>query len=82
MALKPRPEYVTREESFRYYQACPVEEMFTAMLVRLQVPEPAKRFDAYVCQRCGELTAANWIRIQDGQKVCLDCYHKCNRFEV
>ena len=23
LALKPRPEYVTREESFRYYQACP-----------------------------------------------------------
>lgn len=30
----------------------------------------------------GEMTGANWIRISDGKKICLDCYKTYDRFQV
>jgi formylmethanofuran dehydrogenase subunit E len=31
---------------------------------------------------CGELTASNWIRIQNGKKLCVDCCRSYDRFHV
>ena len=82
LVLKPKPEGMTREESFAYYQACKPEEMFDVKDTTIQLPEKARLFDSYVCDCCGETTGANWIRLAGDKKLCLDCYESYNRFCV
>ena len=82
LMLKPKPEGMTREESFAYYQSCQPAEMFDAMDAKLRLPEKARLFDSYACECCGEITGANWIRLAGGKKLCLDCYESYNRFDV
>ena len=82
LVLKPRPEGMTKAESFAYYQGCQPEEMFEVKETTLRLPEAARLFDSYVCDCCGESTGANWIRLAGGQKLCLDCYETYDRFNV
>ena len=82
LVLKPKPEGMTKEESFGYYQACPPEEMFDVKETTIALPEKARLFDSYTCDCCGEVTGANWIRLAGGKKLCLDCYHSYDRFDV
>ncbi len=82
LVLKPKPEGITKEESFAYYQACKPEEMFEVKEVTLPLPEKARLFDSYVCDCCGEIAGGNWIRLADNQKLCLDCYTQYNRFDI
>lgn len=82
LVLKPKPEGMTKEESFAYYQACHPEEMFEVKETTIALPEQAKLFDSYVCACCGETTGGNWIRLAGDKKVCLDCYQSYNRFDV
>ena len=82
LVLKPKPEGMTKEESFAYYQACLPEEMFDVKEATLTLPEAARLFDSYTCDCCGEVTGANWIRLVGDKKLCLDCYESYNRFDV
>ena len=82
LVLKPKPEGMTKEESFAYFQACCPEEMFDVKQTSIDLPEKARLFDSYVCDCCGEVTGANWIRLAEGQKLCLDCYKNYNRFDM
>ena len=82
LVLKPKPEGMTREQSFAYYQACKPEEMFDVKETTIRLPEPARIFDSYTCECCGETAGANWIRLSDGKKLCLDCYETYTRFDV
>lgn len=82
LVLKPRPDGMTKAESFAYYQACKPEEMFEVKQTTIRLPEKARLFDSYVCQCCGEVTGANWIRLCGGKKLCLDCYETYDRFDV
>ena len=82
LVLKPKPEGMSREESFAYYQACEPEDMFDVKETTIQLPEKARLFDSYICDCCGENTGANWIRLAGGKKLCLDCYKSYDRFAV
>ena len=82
LVLKPKPEGITREQSFNYYQSCEPGDMFDVKETAIALPERARLFDSYVCQCCGEQTGANWIRIAGGKKLCLDCYETYDRFNV
>lgn len=82
LMLKKKPENMTREESFRYYQDLEPKDMFNVMNVKIKLPEQACIFDSYTCHNCGETTGANWIRLQGEKKFCVDCYSKYNRFDV
>lgn len=82
LVLKPKPREMSRAESFAYYQGCTPAEMFEVKETTLRLPEQARLFDSYQCEHCGESTGANWIRIADGKKLCLDCYQSYNRFDV
>ncbi|RMD52575.1 MAG: formylmethanofuran dehydrogenase, partial [Nitrospirae bacterium] len=31
-------------------------------------------FNLVVCEKCGDVAAENYIRIEDGKKVCIDCW--------
>ena len=82
LVLKPKPEGMTKAESFAYYQACSPEEMFDVKETTIRLPEKARLFDSYTCDCCGETTGANWIRLSGGEKLCLDCYESYDRFDV
>ena len=82
LVLKPKPEGMTKEELFAYYQACNPEEMFQVKEATIYLPEKAKLFDSYTCDCCGEVTGANWIRLAGEKKLCLDCYDNYDRFRI
>lgn len=82
LVLKQKPRKMTREESFAYYQSCTSEEMFEVKETKIELPEQARIFESHVCEQCGEVTGANWIRIYNGKKVCIDCYSQYDRFHV
>ena len=82
LVLKPKPEGMTKEELFAYYQSCKPEEMFEVKEATIRLPEKARLFDPYTCDCCGEVTGSNWIRLVGEQKLCLDCYEIYDRFQV
>ena len=82
LVLKPRPEGMTKAESFAYYQSCEAKDMFDVKDAVIQLPEKARLFDSYICDCCGEVTGANWIRLAGDKKLCLDCYESYDRFAV
>ena len=82
LVLRTKPENMTREQSFAYYQSSAPEDLFDVKAPKLKVPEEAQLFDSYVCENCGETTGANWIRIRGGKKLCIDCYQSYDRFHV
>lgn len=82
LVLKPRPQNMTREESFAYYQKMDYKDMFDVKEATIALPEQARLFESYTCECCGESTGANWIRISDGKKLCLDCSSSYDRFSV
>lgn len=82
LMLKNRPEGLSREESFAYFQSQEPRDMFETMPTRIELPEMARLFVSFDCEFCGENTASNWIRLMGDKKVCLDCFQSYNRFEV
>lgn len=82
LVLKKKPEGMTREQSFEYYQGCEPKDMFDVKETTIILPEKARLFDSYECECCGESTGANWIRISGGKKLCMDCYESYDRFNV
>lgn len=81
LVLKPRPG-MSKAESFAYYQCCRPEEMFDVKGTVISLPEKAKLFSSCVCDCCGEVIGANWIRLAGDQKLCLDCFDTYDRFDV
>ena len=73
LTLKDRPEGITRENSFAYYQSRMPGEMFTAEPVQIPFPESAAQRE-YTCSCCGETAPASWIRFVEGKPLCLDCF--------
>ena len=82
LVLRDRPEGMTREESFNYFQAQEPADLFDVKPATIALPEKAKLFDSYRCACCGETAGANWIRLVDGQTLCLDCAGSYDRFDV
>ena len=82
LVLKERPAGMSREEALRYLREQDARDLFLVKPTVLTLPEPARIFDSYVCESCGEVTGANWIRISGGKKLCLDCCKKYDRFDV
>ena len=56
--------------------------MFDVKETKITLPERAQLFESYVCDGCGEVTGANWLRLAGDRKLCVDCYHTYDRFHV
>ena len=82
LVLRPKPEGMTKQQSFEYFQSLEPSKMFDVKQATIPLPERAQLFDSYACECCGETVGANWIRIQGGKKLCLDCINKYDRFNV
>jgi formylmethanofuran dehydrogenase subunit E len=42
-------------------------------------PTNSESFDAFVCERCGDMVVESYGRIADGQKVCIPCQQAAAR---
>lgn len=82
LVLKPSRDDMSKAEKFDFYQSLDPKDMFDVKETTIPLPERARIFDSYVCECCGETAGANWIRIADGKKLCLDCYTAYDRFNV
>ena len=56
--LKPKLLNMTPEESQGYYFDRTCEQLFDVMEIRIPPPAPAKIFDSYNCECCGEKIGA------------------------
>ena len=82
LVLKDKPQGMSRQESFAYYQALSPKDMFTVKEATITLPESARIFQSVKCECCGETTAENMIRLENGRKLCLDCFNAYSRFNV
>ncbi len=82
LVLKDRPQGMSRQESFAYYQSLAPRDMFTVKETTITLPESARIFQSVKCDGCGETTAENMLRLENGKKLCLDCYRSYSRFNV
>lgn len=82
LVLRPSPEGMSHEESLRYLTDTDPAQLFDVKETTLEVPQRARIFDSYICDCCGEKTGSNWIRLQGGKKLCLDCYGHYDRFHI
>lgn len=82
LVLKERPQGMSRAESFAYYQSLSPRDMFDVKETTVQLPETARLFQSVKCECCGETTAENMIRLENGKKLCLDCANAYSRFDV
>ncbi len=80
--LKDDTRVMTRDEKFEYYQQSEPRDMFDVTAVKVQLPEHARLFKSYKCDRCGESTGANWIHLFGEEKLCPDCFEAYDRFKV
>lgn len=79
MIIKPFQGEMDREERQEYILNAPADEIFDFMKPAFNLPETARIFTSVVCESCGESTPEHKMRLQDGKKVCLDCYKEYSR---
>lgn len=82
LVLRDRPQGMSREESFAYFQSHAPRDLFDVKETTIRLPESARLFQSVKCECCGETTAENMIRLENGRKLCLDCARAYSRFDV
>lgn len=74
LVLKSLPKMESREAKQNYILEAPFDEVFEIKKPGYPLPEEARLFPSVDCERCGESTAEPYIRLENGKKVCLDCF--------
>lgn len=74
MIAKPLKEEMNYEQKQKYILNSPVDEIFDFMKPSFSLPNNALIFQSVVCESCGESAPEYKMRLQDGKKVCLDCF--------
>ena len=82
LVLKPKPRQMRKAESFAYYHSTPLEDLFFVKETTIKLPEEARIFQSVVCDGCGEIAAENHIHLENGKKLCEDCYKTYSRFDI
>ena len=82
LVLRPTPEGLDKEARFRYLQDTDPADLFDVKPTTLALPEKARMFQSHPCDGCGEMTAEHLLRLENGKKLCLDCFQAYNRFDV
>jgi formylmethanofuran dehydrogenase subunit E len=62
-----------------YLLNAPVDEIFTFLEPKFVLPEKARLFTTVVCEICGEGAPEHKMHLQDGKKVCADCFKNYSR---
>lgn len=77
--VKPSARGMNRKQRQEYILNAPLDDVFAFGKPDFDLPERARLFTTVVCESCGEGAPEHKIRIQDGKKVCLDCFKDYNR---
>ena len=77
--IKPFKGEMDREERQEYILNSPVDEIFDFMKPTFRLPETARIFTSVVGESCGESAPEHKMRLQDGKKVCLNCFKEYSR---
>ncbi len=78
LLLKPH-QSASREESLQYYRDSDYHDLFEVMDTRIILPQEARIFQSVECDECHERTAENHIRLENGRKLCPDCFRLYSR---
>jgi formylmethanofuran dehydrogenase subunit E len=70
----------SRDEVQQEMMDTPPDQLFAVKKPPFALPEEAKIFNSVECECCGEKTAENHIHLQEGKKVCPDCFVPYSRF--
>ena len=74
LILQPMPEGLKKEESIEFLLTAPFERVFRQTETRFAPPEDTfRRVASRRCPRCGEDCREPFLRVVDGEIVCLDC---------
>ncbi|MDD4774230.1 MAG: FmdE family protein [Eubacteriales bacterium] len=75
VCLKPNKNSdMDRSEWQEYLLSAPVDEVFSFSEPAYDMPEKARRFETIVCEICGEGAPEHKMRLENGKKVCADCF--------
>ena len=79
MIIKPLNQEMDRQQRQEYILNSPVDQLFDFSKPRFELPEKARIFTTVACELCGEGAPEHKMRINDGKKVCLDCFKDYSR---
>jgi len=79
MILKPFQGEMDRQQRKDYILNSPVDQLFNFSKPTFELPPKARLFTTVVCEICGEGAPEHKMRINDGKKVCLDCFKDYSR---
>ncbi|ATW27538.1 FmdE family protein [Candidatus Formimonas warabiya] len=79
LVLKAVNGDMDREHRQEYLLNAELGEIFAFKKPHFSLPETARIFNTVICENCGEGAPEHKIRIQDGKKVCLDCFRDYSR---
>lgn len=79
VVAKPNTGGADRVQRRKFILTAPMDEVFSFGKPRCEVPEKARLFTTAVCEICGEGAPEHKMRLQDGKKVCLDCFQDYSR---
>jgi len=77
--LKPMAEDMDRAQRQEFILTAPIDEVFSFAKPRYKLPEKARLFATVICEECGEGAPEHKMRLQEGKKVCLDCFQDYSR---
>lgn len=72
-------ENLEREDLVRKILESPPETLFAFKKPEFELPERARLFESIRCDKCGERTREDMIRLQGGERVCLSCFRPYDR---
>ncbi len=76
---RPFGKTIDRAQLQELILKAPLEELFELKEPMFEVPESARLFTSEVCELCKESAPEHKMRLQGGQKVCLDCFTHYSR---
>ncbi len=79
IVLKPSAEERDRESEQKYLLQADLEDIFEFKVPHFSLPSQARIFASQICEVCQEAIPENKVRMQDGKKVCLDCFQDYGR---
>jgi formylmethanofuran dehydrogenase subunit E len=79
LVLKPSEGGMDRNQRIEYLLNASVTEIFEIKQPHFALPEQARLFNTIICKKCGEGAPEHKIRLNEGEKVCLDCFADYSR---
>lgn len=79
MIVKPSNREMDRKQRQEFILNAPIDEVFAFSKPKFKLPEKARLFTTVLCEKCGEGAPEHKMRMNDGKKVCLDCFEDYSR---